>query len=132
MTDLSEDSKTPDFTDLLPAAEQDNTVPFAAPETASYAHALQEARQNLMQAHVYVFVAGSSSSWEKGQLLTLSAGSLVMDVVNSLRQEEGLDHEDTELQVWKNGKIALLNERVRNGDMLLVEHASSPSAILVS
>jgi ppGpp synthetase/RelA/SpoT-type nucleotidyltranferase len=97
------------------------SIGIAEAESASYIHALQEARRNLMQSHVYIFLAESSSSLESGQLLTLEAGSLIADVVGSLCDSEGLNCSDEELQVWKNGKLALLNEPIRNGDMLLVE-----------
>jgi (p)ppGpp synthase/HD superfamily hydrolase len=99
---------------------------IAADESASYIHALEESRRRHLESHVYVFLAGASSL-ESGQLLTLSAGSLVMDVIASLRHGDDLELSDKDLQVWKNGKLALMSESVRNGDMLLIEpvHASA-------
>ena len=99
-------------------------------ESASYIHALEESRRRNLQSHVYVFLAGSSSL-ETGQLLTLSAGSIVMDAIQSLRHGDSLDYEDKDLQVWKNGKLALMSEIVRNGDMLLIEPVNSASSTMV-
>jgi hypothetical protein len=50
-----------------------------------------------------------------------------MDVIASLRHGDNLELSDKDLQVWKNGKLALMSESVRNGDMLLIEpvHASA-------
>ncbi|KAG7356833.1 (p)ppGpp synthetase I SpoT/RelA domain containing protein [Nitzschia inconspicua] len=93
---------------------------IAAAESASYIHALQQSRKNLLQSHVYVFLAGSMSSGS-GQLLSLNAGSIVMDVIDSLQEQQNWGLSKDELKIWKNGRLALLEETVRNGDMLLIE-----------
>jgi ppGpp synthetase/RelA/SpoT-type nucleotidyltranferase len=88
-----------------------------------YIHALEKARQTLMQSDVYVFLAGgSSSTLETGQLLTLSAGSLIIDVLESLREvNEEFAFKDEEVRVWCNGDLALLDENIKNGDTILIQ-----------
>merc|ERR1719491_1724276 len=80
-----------------------------------YIHALQKTRQNLVRSHVYVFLAAGSASsleTETGQLLTLSAGSTVTDAVDSLRRLENFPLNQQEVQVWCNGKVALLEDDI--------------------
>lgn len=86
-----------------------------------HVHALGKARQSLMQSQVYVFLAGASSALEKGQLLSLPVGSLVMDIIEILRSKEDFPYKEGEIHLWKNGKLAHHEERVRNGDMVVVE-----------
>ncbi len=88
-----------------------------------YIHALAKSRRTLMQSQVYVFLAGgSSSTLENGQLVTLSAGSLVIDVLETLREtNEEFDFEDHEVNVWCNGNIALPDQNVKNGDVILIQ-----------
>jgi len=93
-----------------------------------YIHALQKTRQNLVRSHVYVFLAAGSASsleTETGQLLTLSAGSTVTDAVDSLRRLENFPLNHQEVQVWCNGKIALLEDNIKNGDMILIKPLKS-------
>lgn len=88
-----------------------------------YIHALEKSRQTLMQSQVYVFLAGgASSTLEDGQLITLSAGSLIIDVLETLREtNEEFDFEDHEVNVWCNGSIAGPEQTVKNGDMILIQ-----------
>ena len=88
-----------------------------------YIHALEKARQRLMQSDVYVFLAvGSSSTLETGQLLTLSAGSRIIDVLESLRKvNEEFAFKVDEVRVWRNGDLALLDENIKNGDTILIQ-----------
>lgn len=88
-----------------------------------YIHALEKTRQNLMQSRVYVFLAGgSSSTLETGQLLTLSAGSLITDVLDTLRKvNEEFAFKDHEVRVWCNGKFSLLDKNIKNGDTILIQ-----------
>jgi len=112
-----------------------------------YIHALQKTRQNLVRSHVYVFLAAGSTSsleTETGQLLTLSAGSTIADAIDSLRRVKNFPLNQQEVQVWLNGKIALLEENIKNGDMILIQpsissteevssmNKTSSNAILVS
>jgi ppGpp synthetase/RelA/SpoT-type nucleotidyltranferase len=88
-----------------------------------YIHALEKARQRLMQSDVYVFLAGgSSSSLETGQLLTLTAGCRIIDVLESLRKvNEEFAFKNDEVRVWCNGDLAPLDENIKNGDTILIQ-----------
>ena len=94
-----------------------------------YINALAKSRQSLMQSQVYVFLAGGpSSSFENGQLITLSAGSQVIDVLETLRDvNEEFDFEDDEVTIWQNGNLALPEQNVENGDMILIQPTSTSS-----
>ena len=84
-----------------------------------------------MQSQVYVFLAGGpSSSFENGELITLSAGSQVIDVLETLRDiNEEFDFEDDEVNVWRNGNPALPEQNIENGDMILIQPTSSLTPI---
>jgi len=94
-----------------------------------YIHALEKARQTLMQSRVYVFLAGgSSSTLQTGQLLTLSAGSLITDVLDTLREvNEEFAFKDHEVRVWCNGESSLLDKDIKNGDTILIQPMLQPS-----
>ena len=123
---------------ISPVGDIDSSAP------GPYIYALQKAQQNLVRSHVYVFLAaGSSSSVEAGQILTLSAGSKIMDVINTLRQENNFSFDDQDVQIWCNGMLALSEENIKNGDMILVQplvqsaevasvNRTSSNALLVS
>lgn len=90
--------------------------------SGSYICALEKTRQNLVRSHVYVFLAaGTSVSTETFQLLTLSAGSTLMDVVDNFRRLKDFPFNEQEVQVWCNGKIALFEENITNGDMIVIQ-----------
>ena len=123
---------------ISPVGDIDSSAP------GPYIYALQKAQQNLVRSHVYVFLAaGSSSSVEAGQILTLSAGSKIMDVIDTLRQENNFSFDDQDVQIWCNGMLALSEENIKNGDMILVQplvqsaevasvNRTSSNALLVS
>merc|ERR1712232_1057873 len=103
--------------------------------TRPYIHALQQDRRKLKRSRVYVFLAPTSTSSStplvNGQILTLPAGSIVMDALEELRlRADGFpsfqDHGN--IQVWCNGKIATPDESIKNGDMLLIQHQPSLSS----
>lgn len=123
---------------ISPVGDNDSSAP------GPYIYALQKAQQNLVRSHVYVFLAaGSSSSLEAGQILTLSAGSKIMDVIDTLRQEGDFPFDGQDVQVWCNGILALSEENIKNGDMILIQpliksaevpsvNRTSSNALLVS
>ena len=92
-----------------------------------YIHALKKSRQSLMQTQVYAFLAvGSSSSLENSQLITLSAGSIIFDVLETILEvNDEFEFKDYEVNVWCNGNIALPEQKVKNGDMILIEPTPS-------
>lgn len=88
---------------------------------SAYIQALEKERENLAQTKCYVFLASPSSSLEGGRLLTLSAGATVLEAIEELKDAQGLSDINDELQILRNGGIARLEDRVSNGDMLLVQ-----------
>jgi len=88
-----------------------------------YIHALKKTRDALMQSHVYVFLAGGSSSpLETGQLLTLSAGSLILNVLETLRENySDFTLRDQDVSVWCNGNLAPLDRIINNGDTIMIQ-----------
>jgi GTP pyrophosphokinase len=88
---------------------------------SAYIEALKDARQCLVRSNVFVFLAGSSSALEEGQLLSLPAGAQIVDILAELRRKMDIPYDASELRIWRNGKIALLDEVVGNGDVLLLQ-----------
>jgi ppGpp synthetase/RelA/SpoT-type nucleotidyltranferase len=88
---------------------------------SAYIEALKDARQYLVRSNVFVFLAGSSSALEEGQLLSLPAGAQIVDILAELPRKMDLPYDASELRIWRNGKIALLDEVVGNGDVLLLQ-----------
>ena len=88
---------------------------------SDYISALQMARNELIKSNVYVFLPGTSTALEEGQLLSLPAGSRVSDFLLELRRKHGVKIEDSKFQVWLNGKVARLGDIVGNGDVLSLQ-----------
>jgi ppGpp synthetase/RelA/SpoT-type nucleotidyltranferase len=84
-----------------------------------YLQALEVARKSLVQSSVFVFVAGTttSSSMEHGQLMSVRRGERVADIWNHVMTERPNDMPT----IWRNGRLAELNETVQNGDVLLFQ-----------
>jgi GTP pyrophosphokinase len=88
---------------------------------SAYIEALKDARSYLVRSNVFVFLAGSSSALEEGQLLSLPAGAQIVDILAELQRKMDLPYDGSELRIWRNGKIALVDEVVGNGDVLLLQ-----------
>ena len=93
----------------------------------AYIEALATAKRSLVRSNVYVFLAGSSEATEEGKLLSLPAGALVGDLVTNLRQDPSSSFPDdgAEFQVWRNGRLAGLEEPLANGDVVLLARKAS-------
>ena len=94
-------------------------------EESSYIMALENARATLVQSNIFVFLPGTSSALEEGQLLSLPAGAKVIDCLSELRRKHKITTKDSDFQVWKNGRLTVLDEVVRNGDVLLLQDMSA-------
>lgn len=105
---------------LSPRKSDGRSAPSIVSDESLYVRALGEARQSLMQSQVYVFLAGPSSPLDRGRLLSLPVGSLIIDVISFLRSTEDFPFRLEELQVRRNGNLARFEETVRNGDMVVV------------
>jgi hypothetical protein len=66
-----------------------------------------------------------------------------MDVIDTLRQEGDFPFDGQDVQVWCNGILALSEEKIKNGDMILIQpliksaevpsvNRTSSNALLVS
>lgn len=88
---------------------------------SAYISAIEKARHTLVQSNVFVFLPGSSSALKEGQLLSLPAGAQVVDILAEVRRKYGVQTDANRLQVRRNGKFALLDECVSNGDVLLLK-----------
>lgn len=93
----------------------------ANPSTTPYLQALEVARQSLVQSSVFVFLAGTSM--EHGQLVSVHKGERIMDIWRSHVVLTANDHSNSNDMptVWRNGRLAELQERVQNGDVLLFQ-----------
>ena len=117
------------------------TVPSMTTSSSTpYLQALEVARKSLVQSSAFVFVAGTSM--EHGQLVSVSKGDRVVDIwtqVFSLteqqlprqgapkqqqhqrRRSNYPNEKEGRMTVWRNGRLAELNETVQNGDVLLFQ-----------
>jgi ppGpp synthetase/RelA/SpoT-type nucleotidyltranferase len=113
----------------LPASSQQNSSDDAVEN--AYIDALVTARRTLVGSTVYVFLAGSSAALEEGKLLSLPVGAKVSDVLTELSKDLTISSTCSDLQVWRNGQLARLDEYLGNGDVVLLfrnEKKSLPPA----
>jgi ppGpp synthetase/RelA/SpoT-type nucleotidyltranferase len=82
--------------------------------TQSFADALVDAKETLLEQYVYVFISGISDESD-GQLLSLPAKSLVVDALAAMDKIDA-----SNLRVLLNGKRVKLDDVVENGDVLMV------------
>jgi len=92
---------------------------------SEYIGALDTAREHLQRSSVYVFLAGSISDLEGGLLLSLQAGSQVVDILKELSSRFDIETSSHEFQVWRNGNLASPSDYVGNGDVVLVQSLST-------
>jgi hypothetical protein len=133
---------TPDMGDSLGPTGSSLTRTTPSMTTSSstpYLQALEVARKSLVQSSAFVFVAGTSM--EHGQLVSVSKGERVVDIWNQVfslteqqqqqqrqgapKQQRRSNHSNEKegrMTVWRNGRLAELNETVQNGDVLLFQH----------
>ena len=80
-----------------------------------------------MQSQVCAFLAGGSlSASQNGQLITLSAGALMIDVLETLRDvNEEFEFDDHKVNVWCNGNLASPEQSIKNGDVILTQPTPS-------
>jgi ppGpp synthetase/RelA/SpoT-type nucleotidyltranferase len=108
---------------ILDSLETANREPsIGDEEDSSYITALQNAREYILRSNVYVFLAGSIADLEGGHLLSLQAGSQIVDVLSELGRKFKIQTDEINFQVWKNGQLALPNEMVENGDVILFQN----------
>lgn len=91
---------------------------------SAYINALHDARECLVRSNVYVFLSGSISDLEGGHLLSLRAGSQVVDILAELGRKFDVRTDKNNFQVWRNGQLALPDEVVGNGDVILFQNLS--------
>lgn len=107
-------------TDLRPASDESST----SEPVDSYIDALVTAREDLVQQSVFVFFT-SSKMGEDGQLLSLPVGAQVRDALVQLELQLGRKLSDdisNDLPpVYRNGRLAQLDDFVGTGDLLLVD-----------
>jgi ppGpp synthetase/RelA/SpoT-type nucleotidyltranferase len=101
----------------------------------AYIDALVTARRTLLGSTVYVFLAGSSTALEEGKLLPLPLGSKVSDILTELSKDLTIPSTCSDLQVWRNGQLARLDEYLGNGDVVLLflrneKKSLSPASVL--
>ena len=147
--DVILDSKAvPTQPDILDESEK--LSPLQKLETKStsdqleYIDALVTERQSLVQELVYVFVAGAAPlTLEQGQLVILDSGSCIRDALAYMKEKAPAVLEPASLsdatsaqksgnrgetfssavepRVWKNGRLAEVDDTIRNGDVILIE-----------
>lgn len=90
--------------------------------TGSYLKALTTAKR-LLKTNVHVFMAGGQETQGDGRLFSLPSNARVQDVVRVMKEEVpslGDDDDASIATVWRNGRVADLNDTVVNGDVLLI------------
>jgi ppGpp synthetase/RelA/SpoT-type nucleotidyltranferase len=105
------------------ASDSSRMTKFSDMDSA-YINALHDAREHLVRSNVYVFLSGSISDLEGGHLLSLRAGSQVVDILAELGRKFDVRTDKNNFQVWRNGQLALPDEVVGNGDVILFQNLS--------
>jgi hypothetical protein len=103
------------------ASDSSRITKFGAMDSA-YINALHDARECLVRSNVYVFLSGSISDLEGGHLLSLRAGSQIVDILAELGRKFDVRTDKNNFQVWRNGQLALPDEVVGNGDVILFQN----------
>lgn len=116
-----------------------NGIPLSPLSNSSYIDALNTIRQDESEQNVYVFVTvigGKPASdrgrsvEEVGKLIELPALSRVYDAIVALITQYSANGFSPEnfgsgiQRVWCNGEIVSLEDRIRNGDVILVSIGS--------
>ena len=103
-------------------AERAERVRLRAQKLAPYIEALAKSRRDLARERVFVFLScGNSSSYsEHGTIISLRAGSCILDALRE-GEKRGIDALwVTDVKFLRNGREAELTERLENGDLLTV------------
>ena len=123
------------------------TAPSMTTSSTPYLQALEVARKSLVRSSAFVFVAGTSM--EHGQLVSVTKGERVMDIWNQVfslteqQQQQGAQRPQrrrsnvpnekkgstSPMTVWRNGRLAELNETVQNGDVLLFQQENEEAEV---
>lgn len=89
--------------------------------SGSYLDALDRERLDLMKEKVYVFLAGETGSSEESRIAVLPVGSRVRDALSTVPPEIPNQRIGTsERRIWRNGRLTELDEKVENGDVILL------------
>lgn len=151
--------ETPSPTSSIPSAFA-NPVPINTGSSTPYLQALELARQSLVESSVFVFVAGTtttSNGMEHGQLVSVKKGERVVDLWNQIfvqttkerlpsqRQRRpshknspsklpttyrNNDNKNIPVTVWRNGRLAEMNETIQNGDVLLFQQQEGRESLM--
>eukprot|EP00529_Nitzschia_sp_RCC80_P015384 CAMPEP_0113517036 /NCGR_PEP_ID=MMETSP0014_2-20120614/41966_1 /TAXON_ID=2857 /ORGANISM="Nitzschia sp." /LENGTH=694 /DNA_ID=CAMNT_0000414049 /DNA_START=371 /DNA_END=2456 /DNA_ORIENTATION=+ /assembly_acc=CAM_ASM_000159 len=121
--------KSPHSESVLPpsrvsSSQESLSIVKSNDQNSAYIEALEEQRAILSKTKCYVFTS-CSKSFDSGSLLTVDAGSTVLDVLNELQASNSFLRVEEEMIVYRNGGIAHVDDRVSNGDMLLLQSLES-------
>ena len=83
----------------------------------SYLDALIEAKDNIIEHHVYAFVLNGTSSEGHGRLLSLPPGSAVADIMGNMMTDQRIGNGE---RIMLNGKIAAPGDKIKNGDVIMI------------
>ena len=81
-----------------------------------YVDALITAREDMLRNQIYVFIMGDGNEdIERGELISVPANSSIRDAVEEIEYLI-----PAKVQVWKNGRLATSEEKLENGDVMMI------------
>ena len=123
--DASEDNVCDQSTMVLSAAPEaiepsspsssSTTGGFDSQSAGPYVTALVNAREDILNSQVYVFVLDDQAGEDHGELISVPVGSMVGDALQSVSASSTPSRA---IRVFRNGTPAQLDQTVVNGDVL--------------
>jgi len=105
--------------------DADEKVTFPLPDDASlskaavvgdYVDALVTAQEVMLRNQIYVFVMGNGNEGNgQGELISVPANSSIGDAIVEIE-----DLIPAKVQVWKNGRLADAQDKLDNGDVMMI------------
>lgn len=81
-----------------------------------YVDALVTAQEDMLRNQIYVFVMGDGNEGnEQGELISVPANSSIGDAIVEIE-----DLIPAKVQVWKNGRLASAQDKLDNGDVMMI------------
>ena len=112
--DLDEAMAALAIEDFDESVERNNDLSVTTPViTHGYVDALITAKEEMSRNQIYVFIMGDGE--EQGELISVPSDSCVGDAI-----EEIEDIVPAKVQVWKNGRLANTNDKLDNGDVMMI------------
>lgn len=90
-----------------------DSSPSTPPVAGGYVTALVNAKEDMLRNQIYVFIMGDGN--EQGELVSVPSNSSIGDAIDEIEHII-----PAKVQIWKNGRLADMNEKLENGDVVMI------------